>query len=162
VAKFILDPFEVADVELWSVPEVASLVSTRKPGQLASTAEKSAFLLPYEYSVYKQLETQSRFGAVLNEGAIKPSALIELPLSVRSTIIPSELWEDRNHSDTRIARRAATIARLSQGIAEREVSAGMRRTLLLQAERLAWLAGKRIHELGVVAPTKDDYSISDE
>lgn len=138
VAKAILDPFEVCDVELWSLSPLAPA-----PADVVRS---------YEYTVYKQLEERSRFGAVLNEGAIPATDLVELPPSVRERMIPDELWEDRQHSDVRIARRASTIARLAQTISEREVSDGMRRTLLLQAQRLAWLAGQRVEELGVTAP----------
>lgn len=142
VAKSILDPFEVCDIELWSLAPMAP-----------ATAEQ---VRPYEYTVYKVLERRSRFHAVLNEGAIAATDLVELPPSVRARIIPDELWEDRQHSDVRIARRAATIARLAQSISEREVSGGMRRTLLLQAQRLAWLAGQRVHELGLEDPSPED------
>ncbi len=152
VAKFILDPFEVADIEMWSLPAVASLPDPAAPMNAASTAQKRARLEAYEYTVYKRLEAESRFGAVLNEAAIRPHKLMALPQSVRGRIIPNELWDDRAHSDIRIARRAATISRLSQMISERAVSPGMRRTLLLQAQRLAWLADQRIEELGARYP----------
>lgn len=145
VAKFILDPFEVCDIELWSVPEQ----SARR------------LLGPYEYTVYKLLEERSRFHAVLNEGAIPVTERVVLPPSVRARIVPDELWEDRQHSDVRIARRASTIARLAQSISEREVSGGMRRTLLLQAQRLAWLAGQRVHELGLERPSPEDELFGD-
>ncbi|MFT4219342.1 MAG: GIY-YIG nuclease family protein [Microbacterium sp.] len=148
VAKFILDPFEVAEVELWSVPGVVELANPDDPVKPPTTAQKRAFLNPFEYTVYLRLEEQSTFHAVLNEGMIHPTETVELPPSVRGRIIPDELWEDRKHADVRIARRASTISRLSQMIAEREVSGGMRRTLLLQAQRLAWLAERRIHEIG--------------
>jgi GIY-YIG catalytic domain len=149
VAKFILDPFEVAYVAMWSLPLIADAASPRDPGRKASVAEKKKMLDPYEFSVYKLLEKSSRFQAVLNEGSIATSELVDLPQPVRGKIIPHELWEDRKHSDVRIARRASTIARLSQMISEREVSAGMRRTLLLQARRLEWLAEERVRELGM-------------
>ncbi len=145
VAKFILDPFEVCDIELWGVPALGS----------------RRLLAPYEYTVYKLLEEGSRFQAVLNEGVIAATELVALPPSVRGRIIPDELWEERQHGDVRIARRAATIARLAQSISEREVSGGMRRTLLLQAQRLAWLAGERVQELGVERPTRDDELFDD-
>jgi hypothetical protein len=48
----------------------------------------------------------------------------------------------------RIARRAETIARLSRVVVERQVSGGLRRTLLTQAKRLAALAGDRFAALG--------------
>ncbi|MEV0939736.1 GIY-YIG nuclease family protein [Micromonospora wenchangensis] len=162
VAKFILDPFEVAYVSMWSVPHVAEAQSLRRPGQPASSAEKKALLDPYEYTVYKTLEQKSKFRAVLNEGVIRPTERVELPQVVHRCIIPEALWEDRKHSDVRIARRAATISRLSQMISEREVSGGMRRTLLLQARRLTWLAEQRIHEVGVELPDAEDAKIGDE
>ncbi|WP_051461602.1 GIY-YIG nuclease family protein [Tomitella biformata] len=152
VAKFILDPFEVADIAMWSIPQVAALRDPVNSAKAASIAQKRAVLEAYEYTVYKRLEAESRFGAVLNEAAIRPHKLMALPQSVRGRIIPDELWDDRAHSDIRIARRAATISRLSQMISERAVSAGMRRTLLLQAKRLAWLADQRIEDLGARYP----------
>ena len=110
---------------------------------------------PSEYTVYRLLQERSRFGAVLNEGTIPATEIVELPPSLRARIIPDELWEDRQHGDVCIARRASTIARLAQSISVREVSAGMRRTLLLQAQRLAWLAGQRVEELGLTGPAQE-------
>jgi hypothetical protein len=161
VAKFILDPFEVAEVAMWSVPAVAVAKNPNKPNEAATTAQKKKLLNPYEYTVYKQLEADSRFHAVLNEGTIQPTELVELPQPVRGRIIPEGLWEDRKHNDVRIARRAAIISRLSQMIAEREVSGGMRRTLLLQARRLAWLAAQRIREIGIEIDVTEDYDDED-
>ena len=155
VAKFILDPFEVADIEMWSIPAVADLRDPGNPAKAATIAQRRAVLEGYEYTVYKRLEAASRFGAVLNEAAIRPHPLMALPQSVRGRIIPDELWDDRAHSDIRLARRASTISRLSQMISERAVSAGMRRTLLLQARRLAWLADQRIEELGARYPDQE-------
>ena len=162
VAKFILDPFEVAQVELWSVSGVATARNPVKTGEKATTAQKRRLLEPYEFSVYSKLEQESRFNAVLNEGVITPTEVIALPSSVRGKIIPASLWEDRVHSDVRIARRAATISRLSQMISEREVSGGMRRTLLLQANRLAWLAEYRIGEVGAQIPSEEDQLIIED
>ncbi|WP_433687605.1 GIY-YIG nuclease family protein [Micromonospora carbonacea] len=162
VAKFILDPFEVASVSLWSLPHVQQAKSSKNPGQKASSAEKKALLNPFEYTVYKVLEGRSKFHAVLNEGVIQATELVDLPPVVHARIIPAQLWDDRKHSDVRIARRAATISRLSQMISEREVSGGMRRTLLLQARRLTWLAEQRIHEVGAEAPDAEDAAIGDE
>ncbi|MFI7680357.1 GIY-YIG nuclease family protein [Actinophytocola sp. NPDC049390] len=162
VAKFILDPFEVATISMWSVPSIAVAPSAKDPEKKATAAEKRVMLNPYEYTVYLQLEKASRFHAVLNEGEIHATEEVELPIPVRGRIIPDELWEDRKHSDIRIARRAATISRLSQMISEREVSGGMRRTLLLQAKRLAWLAEKRIVEVGAQVPDAEDREITDD
>jgi hypothetical protein len=149
VAKFILDPFEVAYVSMWSLPEIAEARHDTDPEKPATTAMKRRLLHPYEYTVYKQCEEESRFRAVLNEGYIAPTELVDLREPVHGKIIPDELWEDRIHPDVRIARRASTIARLSQMISERQVSRGMRRTLLLQAQRLEWLAAERVRILGI-------------
>jgi hypothetical protein len=162
VAKFILDPFEVADVKMWSVTGVRNLTHPEDTTRLATTAQKRKYLEVFEYSVYAELERQSMFHAVLNEGVIKPTELVSLPVPVRGRIIPDEMWDERKHSDVRIARRASTISRLSQMISEREVSGGMRRTLLLQAKRLAWLAESRIHEIGAELPDAADKLIGDE
>jgi hypothetical protein len=54
----------------------------------------------------------------------------------------------QKHPDIRIARRAAWTADLARIISERDVSSGLRRTLLLQTKRLLWLADKRLQELG--------------
>lgn len=162
VAKFILDPFEVAVVSLWSIPAVARAMDANDPAKKASAAAKKAALDPYEYTVYKKLEARSRFKAVLNEGVIKSTPTVALPNGVTGRIVPDELWEDRKHADVRIARRAATISRLSQMISEREVSGGMRRTLRLQAQRLTWLAEERIREIGAEQPDAEDEDISED
>jgi hypothetical protein len=162
VGKFILDPFEVAEVAMWSLPQVAAATDPKNPQKNATPAQKKRMLDPYEYTVYQQLEDESHFKAVLNEFPIRPTQTVDLPEPVRGRIIPDELWEDRKHTDVRIARRAATISRLSQMISEREVSPGMRRTLLLQAKRLAWLADERIHEIGAETPGEDEYATGEE
>lgn len=151
VAKFILDPFEVAYVWMWSVP---SITTAQPPagwkGKVDSYRHK--LLEPYEYTVYKTLETQSHFHAVLNEQTPVVTDLVELPEPVKGRIIPDILWADRVHPDVRIARRASTIARLSQSVSERVASVGMRRTLLLQARRLEWLTENRLRSLGMEQP----------
>lgn len=141
VAKFVLDPFEVADIEVWTLPAVAT--SGEGP------AAKRRLLNAYEYTVYAKLRSESRFQAVLNESVPTGPADVELPMSVRGRVVPDELWEDRAHKDVRIARRSAHVARLSQMISEREVSAGLRRTLHLQAQRLEWLSSERLAELAI-------------
>ena len=90
---------------------------------------------------------QSALKAVLNEGEIPEASIVSLPKALRGRIVPDELYEIRKHSDVRIARRAGTIARLAKVISERDVSTGLRRTLLTQARRLERLARHRLHEL---------------
>lgn len=156
VGKFILDPFEVAEVALYSVPAVVTLRHATDATKEASTAAKKKLLNPYEYTVYEELRRASQFGAVLNEQSIKPTELVELPAPIRVKIIPADMWADRSHRDVRIARRASTLARLAQSTSERQVSPGLRRTLLLQAERLAWLTKVRVAELGIAVASADE------
>ncbi len=141
VAKFVLDPFEVADIEVWTIPEIGNANAT--------AAAKRRLLNRYESTVYQRLRDQSRFGAVLNEEVPDEVEPLELPPSVRGRIIQSELWDDRAHADVRIARRASIVARLSQLISERQVRGGLRRTLHLQTQRLDWLTEKRLRDLGI-------------
>jgi hypothetical protein len=79
---------------------------------------------------------------------------IKLPVSYRAGIIPDELYEGRKHPDVRIARRASTIASLARVISEREVSPGLRRTLVTQAKRLQRLASQRFADFKGQMPTK--------
>jgi hypothetical protein len=95
-----------------------------------------------EFTVFQKVLKQSSFGAVLNEGDIAATEIIELPESSRGRIIPDELYTQRKHPDIRIARRASTIAALARVISERKVSKGLRRTLLTQAKRLERLVRK--------------------
>ncbi len=137
VAMNVLDPFEVAEIEVWPFFELSSA----EP-KLANTILAAA-----EYTVFSRLLASSRFNAVLNEADIKETSVIDLPPSVRRRIIPAGIFERRQHPDVRIARRASTIASLARVISERDVSRGLRRTLLTQARRLEWLASHRLQEI---------------
>lgn len=139
VAMSVLDPFEVASVELWPFWDIASL----------PTPEKRRTLDAAEYAVFQDLLARSRFGAVLNEKVPPPpAAATPLPVSARARIVPAALFDSRKHPDVRIARRAATIARLAHIISERTVKPGLRQTLLTQAKRLEHLAQQRLNEVG--------------
>lgn len=143
VGKFVLDPFEVAEVEIWTVPEIAEI------SPKASVRAKA--MQPYEATVYYKLKSDSKFNAVLNEAVPLECKPVDLPSSVRGSIIPKELWEDRKHPDVRIARRAAHVGRLAQLISERELrGGGLRRTLHLQTQRLQWLTCERLKELNLL------------
>lgn len=135
VAKFVLDPFEVLEIEVYPVFDLTG-----------TSAEKHAVIDPLEYTVYEQARTASRFGAVLNEGAIKPTPLVPLPQSYRGRIIPDELFEDRAHPDIRIARRAQTVASLARLISERKVKPRFRQVLHTQTARLDWLSDARLRD----------------
>jgi GIY-YIG catalytic domain. len=132
VAMNVLDPFEVAEIEVW--PLYAEDMKGETEKLLNST----------EYTVFQKVLKESKLGAVLNEKDIPKTRLVKLPPSYRSRIIPETLYELRKHPDTRIARRASTIANLARVISERNVSKGLRRTLLTQAQRLEQLAARRL------------------
>jgi hypothetical protein len=147
VAMNVLDPFEVAEIEVWPIWEL----QRKKSGDVGS----KLILNAAEYAVFRRVLKKSTFGAVLNEADIATTKRFKLPPSTRGRIIPDELYEQRKHPDVRIARRATTIAALARVISEREVSKGLRRTLKTQARRLERLATERYNEIsGRVAKVK--------
>ena len=146
VAKFVLDPFEVLEIEVWPMPDAVGLPK----------AEKKALVDRAEYTVFKKAIRESKFGAVLNEAEIKEHVPIALPTSYRGRIIPDELFEDRNHPDIRLARRAATVASLARLISEREVKRPLRNTLLVQCRRIEWLARTRLDDFSDPEDMVDD------
>jgi hypothetical protein len=140
VAMNVLDPFEVADIEVWPLDDAVGGMTP---------AEKQDYLNRAEYTVFQKVLEESALGAVLNEGEIPAKEKIDLPPSIKQRIIPEEIYAHRKHRDIRIARRASTIANLARVISERDVSAGLRRTLLTQARRLEKLARDRMVELDI-------------
>jgi hypothetical protein len=144
VAMNVLDPFEVAEIEIWPLFELE--------GKNTKDPEARAALSAAEYTVFRHVLENSTFGAVLNEKDISPTSLIQLPPSYRQRIIPGDLYAYRKHPDIRIARRATTIAALARVISERDVSTGLRRTLITQARRLEKLARERFNEIGGTVP----------
>lgn len=138
VAMNVLDPFEVADIEMWAFWTLAGQPRSKVKEPLASA----------EYTVFQKLLKESTFGAVLNEVPVAPAPTIVLPGSVRQRIVPDSIYEQRKHPDVRVARRASTIAKLAQVISERSVQPGLRNTLLTQARRLEHLAAQRLEEVG--------------
>ncbi|MCE2473602.1 MAG: GIY-YIG nuclease family protein [Anaerolineae bacterium] len=115
VAMSVLDPFEVAEIEMWPFWDLES----------GSTAEVKTTLDRAEYTVYLKALRESQFGVVLNEKEIKPSDEIVLPKSMRVSLLPAELRKQREHPDVRLARRARTIANLARVISERSVRPGI-------------------------------------
>ncbi len=136
VAMNVLDPFEVADIEMWPLWDLEHLSATSAIQKLNAA----------EFTVFQKVLAQSSFNAVLNEKDIVGSEPVDLPTSKRVRIIPPELFEARKHPDVRIARRASTIANLAKVISERDVSPGLRRTLITQARRLEHLARQRFDD----------------
>ena len=135
VAMSVLDPFEVAEVEMWpfwSVPTDEEAV--------AGVLDRA------EFTVYCEALARSEFGVVLNEKPVQETEKISLPPSVRVAILSSAERPAREHPDIRLARRARTIANLARIIGERRVKPGIRRTLWAQAQRLEGMARKRLEE----------------
>jgi len=156
VAMNVLDPFEVCDIEMWPLWEYQNIRS--RDGAYPSAV---AHLNRLELTVYETVLASSVLGAVLNEKEIPKGELTVLPMSIRGRIIPDDIYPVRKHSDVRIARRAQTIAALAKVISERDVSTGLRRTLLTQAMRLELLSRDRLEELapgGVIDPESGDGS----
>jgi hypothetical protein len=143
VAMNVLDPFEVAEIEIWPI----------YPGRKSKT-EISRLLQATEYTVFQKVIFESRLKAVLNEKDIPKVTLVTLPEAYRGKIIPEPLYSLRKHADVRIARRANTIAALARVISERDVSKGLRRTLLTQARRLESLVRQRLSEIGEEVPVE--------
>lgn len=152
VAKYVLDPFEVYAIAMWSLPHIAETF----PGK-GQAAKRKAELNRYEFTIHHRLTEQSKFHAVLNEGDIPACDLIEdLPDPVGGVIIPNEIFPDRAHPDVRIARRATTVSLLAKNISERQVSKGLRRTLLTQTRRLVELSERRYEAAGGAIPGADE------
>jgi hypothetical protein len=137
VAKYVLDPFEVLSIEIWPMFSLED----------SSAEAKKLVVDAAEYEVFQKVLTESKFGAVLNEGDIpEPFQRVKLPQSWKGRIIPEELYEERKHPDIRLARRAGTIANLARLISERSVEDNIRQTLLVQAQRLEHLAQQRLND----------------
>ena len=143
VAMSVLDPFEVAEIEMWPFWDL-------EEGS-ASVEEAKAVLRRAEFTVYVNALKDSSFKVILNEVEIPQAELITLPRSVRVGLLPGPQRERMVHPDLRLARRARTIANLARIISERKVSVGIRRTLWAQARRLEILAKRRLEELGGTA-----------
>ena len=112
----MLDPFEVAEIEMWPFWKI--------------DGDVNEILNRAEFTVYCKALQASAFRAVLNENEIPVAEMIELPTSVREPILPAEDRRQREHPDLRLARRARTIANLARVISERKVKSGIRRTFM--------------------------------
>lgn len=141
VAMRILDVFEVAELEMWPLWEYEAIRRKSNPGWNDAEAHLNAV----EYSAYLRAIDDSRFKAILNEKIPPVSDPVPLPESRRFPLIGPQTRAERGHPDVRIARRAETISRLAAVAHERgEVSDGLRRVLVIQAVRLAYLAAVRL------------------
>jgi len=145
VAMNVLDPFEVAEVRVWSL-DLSGMSQT----------EQYNYLNRAEYTVFQKLISESSFQAILNEKPPRSTPTIDLPQDYRQRIIPDSIYPHRKHPDIRIARRANTIAALARVISERKVSKGLRQTLLTQARRLERLARERLADFPQVGDEDTD------
>lgn len=133
IAYRILDPFEVAEVEMYPTE------------YLRGKPNKRAAVDAVEYTVYVNAIQNSKYKAILNEKIPPVSPKAKLPPAQRFSLIPDSLREEREHPDVRIARRAETLSRVAAVAHERgEVSPGLRRVIVIQAVRLADLAAARL------------------
>ena len=131
----VLDPYEVYALAVWPCPQF-------QEGKQDKGAVRE-YMDALEATVYADLVKASKFKAVLNEKIPHSQSRVAIPKSIKAVIVSDEVRALRVHPDTRIARRAATVARLAQVINERKVQPGLRRTLKVQVERLLWLAEQR-------------------
>lgn len=160
VAMRILDVFEVAELEVWPLWQLQDTPSKRDDKDAYDRAQQS--LDAHEYSAYLRAIENSKFGAILNEKIPPVSAPIDLPQSYKFDLISDETREERGHPDVRIARRAEALSRLAAVAHERgEVSAGLRRVLVIQAVRLAYKAAERFR-VAEGEPAPDPQAISVE
>lgn len=145
VAMSVLDPFEVAEIEVWPLPDFQTV--NKKHAQFH---EANAHLNALEHMIFTRLREQSHFKVILNEkDPPAPTVEIAEPASYRGTILNDQIRALRGHPDIRLARRALTVSKLSQVISERELKGlGLRRVLLAQASRMLWLAEQRFVALG--------------
>ena len=142
VAMNVLDPFEVAEVEVWPFWEWETVAQGHPDFTKAKETLNQA-----EYTVYCQALSQSEFNVILNEKPPIETSMTVLPKSYRKSILTQAVRETREHPDVRLARRARTIANLARVISERRVEPGIRRTLWAQARRLESLAERRLEAL---------------
>jgi hypothetical protein len=150
VAMSVLDPFEVYAIKVWPLPQFQDV--TKNGAKKAQFGDAKAYLNALERAVYDDAIANSRFRAILNEKNPPITEIdIALPPVCEGIIVSEAVHNIRSHPDFRISRRALIISRLAQVIAERQVTGGLRRVLLTQAQRLEWLAKRRFEGLGGAA-----------
>jgi len=145
VAMRVLDPMEVARIEVWPFWDLEDQPTTLR----------SQVLNRAEFTVFQMLTSRAKVSRLLNEVRPASAEPMELPQSYSGDIIPVEIRPRLGHPDERISRRALTIAGLAQVIKERDVSLGLRETLVTQAERLEFLAKRRAAEVQGELPPEE-------
>ena len=131
VAMSVLDPQEVAEIALypfWDLEQAAVGES-----QLVVAIRRiKAILARAEYTLFQTLVAASEFSTTV-PGRYRTASRNRAARPLRRRIVPPEVFARLQHPDTRIARRASTLANLAKVISERRVSKGLRRTLLTPA-----------------------------
>lgn len=154
VAMSVLDPFEVYEIEVWPLIDCEGITKKSNPKKYKEACE---ILNALEFAVFEKAIVESNFNAVLNEkDPPSPTTSTPIPNSFRQCVVSEEVHAIRKHPDFRIARRALILARLAQVISERQVSTGLRKTLLTQAKRLQWLAERRYDSANGASKNQDD------
>ena len=149
VAMNVLDPFEVYKIVVYPLPHLE--------GVSVTDVQARKLLDALEHKIYSQAIANSEFDAILNEKEPPvPQLEAEIPQSFEGVIVSDEVKKIREHPDIRIARRTQTISRLAQVISERKVQKGLRKVLLIQAKRLAWLAQRRLQRAAEIEDTDAD------
>ncbi|GAA2375864.1 GIY-YIG nuclease family protein [Gordonia cholesterolivorans] len=159
VAYHVLDPMEVATLHLYP----AEHLRPAKGDSDEVKAQKKAAVNAMEYSVYYHAIRESKYGSILNEKIPQPTPVMtpeELGEPYKFNLIPEGMREVRSHPDTRIARRAHTLAQLAGVCEDRgEVTEGLRRVIVVQAVRLADLASARLaYAEGRARPSRDIFA----
>lgn len=143
VAMRVLDPLEVAEVAVWPFWQLEDMnLRIREQRE-----EVDKILNAAEFTLYQRVISESSIGRVLNEKIPTSFGIIELPTSFRQRIVPDSLMDRLGHPDERIARRALKISELAGVIRQRDVSVGLRNTLVTQAARLHHLSQSRFAEV---------------
>ena len=111
VAMSVLDPFEVAEIEVWPLPQFEG-VNKKHP----DFNHAKAYLDALEHHVFLRLRSESTFKAILNEKDPPPPTMpVNEPPSKRGVVVSDEVRALRDHPDTRLARRALIVSKAGAG-----------------------------------------------
>ena len=134
VAMSVLDPFEVAEIEMWPFWELDS-------AQANETLDRA------EFTIYQMALRESNFGVVLNEKDIKPADVLDLPISIRISVLHCRIAKESRAFRYSVGSGEREQLPIWHGLSVmRKVTPGIRRTLWAQARRLEHLAKTRLEE----------------
>lgn len=111
VAKSVLDPLEVKEIQVWPLPQFNGVPSKKSTVEYVRAIE---YLNALENLLHQKLIGASRFGSILNEKDPPVATMtVTEPASLKGRIVSDDVMKIRSHPDFRISRRAMVIARLS-------------------------------------------------